>query len=319
MPLSLRWGSVTTVDERLEELVRIEVDGRPCLAYPRLTGPVEPGDIVLVNAPGDAAPGAPEVVYANLTRGIGLAAGDEPDGLALPGTPWQVPIELGEAALDGDGELAGLPVLCCSRHSQVAPVCAGLGGAAAVYVQLGGGAPAAPLSGAVSALRGRSAVTSVVAVSPCLDGDVRCLTPAGALLWVRASGAAAAVCAPGPLLEDRASAATSWANASAAASAAAAAAALGGRPVLVPVVAPGAALAPETREALALSPGRTVVAWPVGLAPPDGVDVVAVDVEGWDVACVGLPLENEGKGPDEEPWFFRAAFAAGRVVDWGLV
>ena len=49
MPLGLRWGTVTAVPERVLGLVRLEVDGEPCIAYPRLTGAVEEGDTVLVN------------------------------------------------------------------------------------------------------------------------------------------------------------------------------------------------------------------------------------------------------------------------------
>src|SRR5438874_2328406 len=49
MPLSLRRGTVTAVTERHEELVRLEVDGERCIAYPRVTGPVEVGDDVIVN------------------------------------------------------------------------------------------------------------------------------------------------------------------------------------------------------------------------------------------------------------------------------
>ena len=40
MPLSLRRGRVSAVVERVEGLVRLEVDGAPCVAYPALTGPV---------------------------------------------------------------------------------------------------------------------------------------------------------------------------------------------------------------------------------------------------------------------------------------
>ena len=43
MPLSLRRGTVTGVVERHEGVVRLEVDGIPCIAYPGLTGPVSPG------------------------------------------------------------------------------------------------------------------------------------------------------------------------------------------------------------------------------------------------------------------------------------
>ena len=48
MSLSLRRGRVSAVVEEVEGLARIEVDGSPCVAYPRLTGPVEVGDEVLI-------------------------------------------------------------------------------------------------------------------------------------------------------------------------------------------------------------------------------------------------------------------------------
>ena len=49
MPLSLRRGRVTAIVEQHEGLVRLEVDGASCIAYPQLTGPVELDDEVLVN------------------------------------------------------------------------------------------------------------------------------------------------------------------------------------------------------------------------------------------------------------------------------
>jgi hypothetical protein len=39
-----------------------------------------------------------------------------------------------------------------------------------------------------------------------------------------------------------------------------------------------------------------------------------VDVADWREACAGLPLEHMGRGPDEDPWFFASAFAAGRLA-----
>ena len=44
MPVSLRRGRVTAIVERVDGLVRAEVDGLPCVAYPRLTGPVALGE-----------------------------------------------------------------------------------------------------------------------------------------------------------------------------------------------------------------------------------------------------------------------------------
>ena len=133
MPLSLRRGAVTAISERHEGLVRAEVDGAPCVAYPRLTGPVALGDEVLVNTQArDLALGSGgfDVLYANLTRGLGLAAEDGAHVMKLPYTPGQVAARHAEE----DGELAesldGMPVVCCSLHSQVAPVCAALAGLA---------------------------------------------------------------------------------------------------------------------------------------------------------------------------------------------
>jgi hypothetical protein len=68
--------------------------------------------------------------------------------------------------------------------------------------------------------------------------------------------------------------------------------------------------------------GATVLhPWPEGcpIEHPiaEGADIV--DVSGWRDACHGLPLSHMGRGPDDDPWFFAAAFAAGvaarRLVD----
>ena len=39
MGLSLRRGTVTGISEEHDDLMRLEVDGQPAIAYPRLTGP----------------------------------------------------------------------------------------------------------------------------------------------------------------------------------------------------------------------------------------------------------------------------------------
>ena len=59
----------------------------------------------------------------------------------------------------------------------------------------------------------------------------------------------------------------------------------------------------HTRSVLDLCLGEIVVAWP---------DEIATD--GWEDACAGLPLRHMGRGPEEDPAFFRAAFAAGVVA-----
>ena len=46
--------------------------------------------------------------------------------------------------------------------------------------------------------------------------------------------------------------------------------------------------------------------------------VRAVDVSGWEDACAGLPLSHMGRGPEDDPWFFAVAYAAGRVASGHL-
>src|SRR4051812_11327204 len=99
MPLGLRAGSVTAIVERLERLVRLEVDGIACVAYPRLTGDVEVGDEVLVNEQArllELGSGGFDVLYANLTRGLGLPPEEGAHVMALPYTPGQVTVRYEE-------------------------------------------------------------------------------------------------------------------------------------------------------------------------------------------------------------------------------
>src|SRR5438046_9735526 len=116
MPLSLRRGRVSAVVSRLDELVRLEVDGGPCVAYPGVTGPVEEGDEVLVNVQArelGLGSGGFDVLYANLTRGLDLPPEEGAHVMKLPYTPAQFAVRHAEE----DGRLAqdldGLSVVCC--------------------------------------------------------------------------------------------------------------------------------------------------------------------------------------------------------------
>src|SRR3954447_25050255 len=127
MPLSLRRGRVSAVVERVEGLVRLEVDGVPCVAYPDLTGAVALGDDVVVNTQAvdlSLGSGGFDVLHTNLTRGLGLPAEPDAHVMKLPYTPLQHAarhVEEDEALADA---LGGIPVVGCSLHSQLAPVCA---------------------------------------------------------------------------------------------------------------------------------------------------------------------------------------------------
>jgi len=327
MPLSLRRGMVSAILEREEGLVRCEVDGVPCLAYPRLTGPVALGDEVLVNVQArelELGSGGFDILYANLTRGLELPAEPGAHVMKLPYTPLQAAVRHAEEDDPLAESLAGLPVVCCSLHSQLVPVCAGIGaGVRVAYVQVPGAALPVSLSDAVRALKSRGLVETAVAAGGCVDGDVACVSVASALAWAGAAGFDVLVCAVGPGIVGTGS----WLGHGgvAAAEAANAASALGGLPVLAVRYSdadPRArhrGVSHHTRAALALCPGRAAVAWPDGLEAPAWLEPrELVDVTGWEDACEGLPLSHMGRGPAEEPGFFAAAFAAGRLAR-GLV
>jgi uncharacterized protein DUF3866 len=321
--LTLRRGRVTAVVDRVEGLSRLEVDGEPCLAYPRLTGPVALGDEVIVNTQArdlELGTGGFDVLYANLTRGLDLLPERNAHVMKLPYTPAQVArrhVEEGGTLADS---LAGLPVVVCSLHSQVAPVCAGIGTEARVaYVQLAGGALPVSLSDALRALRERGHVETSIAVGACLDGDSECVSAASALLFAAAEDFDVVVCAIGPGIIGTGS--KFGHGGLAAAEAANAAAALHGTPILAVRASEGdlrerhQGVSHHVRAVLELCLGDVIAAWPAGYeAPPWLEPRLEVDVSGWEEACAGLPLAHMGRGPQDDPLFFAAAFAAGRVA-----
>jgi hypothetical protein len=319
--LSLRRGSVTAVVEALDRLVRLEVDGEPCVAYPRLTGPIEVGDDVLVNVQArelGLGSGGFDVLYANLTRGLALPSGDGAHVMKLPYTPGQVAMRHAEESEQLSETLAGLPLVCCSLHSQLAPVCAGLApGLRVAYVQLPGGALPVALSDTVRVLQERGLVETTVAVGACVDADVHCVTAASALAW--AAGFEAIVCGIGPGIVGTGT--RLGHGGLAAAEAANAASALGGRPVVAARVSFAdprerhRGVSHHTRAVLDLCLADVGVAWPRGVERPEWLaNAREVDVSGWREACAGLPLSHMGRGADEDPWFFASAFAAGRLA-----
>jgi uncharacterized protein DUF3866 len=321
--LTLRRGTVTAVLERHEGLARVEVDGAACVAYPRLTGPVALGDEVLVNVQArelGLGSGGFDVLYANLTRGLDLPVDDGAHVVKLPYTPLQAAVRHVEEEAPLAESLDGLPVVCCSVHSQLAPVCAGIGeGPRVAYLQLPGGALPVALSDTVRALKARGLVEAAVGVGACLEGDLQAVNVASALAWAGAAGFDAVVCAVGPGIVGTGTALGH--GGTAAAEAANAAAALGGAPVLA--VRASAAdprqrhrgASHHARSVLRLCLGGVTAAWPAGYEAPAWLDPrEEVAVDGWEASCAGLPLSHMGRGPDDDPLFFAAAYAAGALV-----
>jgi len=321
--LTLRRGRITAVVERVEGLSRLEVDGVPCVAYPRLTGPVALGDEVIVNTQArelELGTGGFDVLYANLTRGLDLPAESDAHVMKLPYTPAQKARRHAEEGRNLPDTLAGLPVVCCSLHSQVAPVCAGIGREARVaYVQLPGGALPISLSDALRALRELGHVETSIAVGACLDGDVECVSAASALLWSAGEGFEIVVCAIGPGIVGTGS--TFGHGGLAAADAANAAQALHGTSILAVRASEGdprarhQGVSHHAQAVLELCLGDVITPWPAGYdAPPWLESRLEVDVAGWEEACSGLPLAHMGRGPQEDALFFATAFAAGRAA-----
>jgi len=301
VPLSLRRGVVTGVRERHEGLARIEVDGTACVAFPALTGPVALGDDVVVNTQArdlELGTGGFDVLYVNLTRGLGLPAEPGAHVMKLPYTPAQFAARHAEEEGEPATSLDGLPVVCCSLHSQVAPVCAALDGLRIAYIQLPGGALPVSLSDTVRALDLVS-----VAVGACFGGDVSCVSVASALAWTKTQGFDVAVCSIGPGIVGTGT--PLGHGGLAAAEAANAASALGGRPVIARRVSEAdprdrhRGLSHHTEAVLRLCLGEVLL---------------GENGEGWRDACAGLPLRHMGRGPDEDPAFFEAAFAAGKLA-----
>jgi hypothetical protein len=300
VPLSLRRGVVTAVHERHEGLARVEVDGQACVAYPQLTGPVALGDEVVVNTQArdlGLGSGGFDVLYVNLTRGLGLPAEPGAHVMKLPYTPLQVAARHAEEEGQATSQLGGMPVVCCSVHSQVVPVFAALAGLRVAYVQLEGGALPLALSDAV-----RTLIPSSASVGACFGGDVECVNVWSALAWAKSTEHDVAVCSVGPGIVGTGS--RLGHGGLAAAAAANAAIGLGGQAVVAARVSEAdererhRGLSHHTQTVLDLCLGEVVV-------PGE------TDADGWREACAGLPLSHMGRGPDEDPAFFAAAYAAG--------
>ena len=124
-PLLLRRGTVAEVEsEGPAARLRVDVDGelRPAVAYTALTGPVEPGDDVVVNCAAldlGLGSGGFDVVHVNLTRGLALEGEPGAHVMKLNYTSLQhavVPFER-----EDDTPATG-PVAVIALHAQLAPV-----------------------------------------------------------------------------------------------------------------------------------------------------------------------------------------------------
>jgi hypothetical protein len=164
-------------DERADVLeVEVEVDGgtAAAVAYPSLTGPVGPGDTVVLNTTAVALGlGTGGVHFVVAVEGGKDTEPTEGSGRVMKAryTPLQTIVRSVEEShgelLERSRGLEGLPVVVAPLHSMIGPVAAGAkaaGAARVVYVMTDG----ATLPGAFSRLVGR------LRQAELLDGFVTC-------------------------------------------------------------------------------------------------------------------------------------------------
>ena len=327
-PLVLRRGTVAEV-ESAGPPVRLKVDVggelRPAVAYKGLTGPVEPGDDVVVNCAAldvGLGSGGFDIVHVNLTRGLDLQGEPGAHVMKLGYTSIQHAVTPFEER--GDGSEAHGPVAVIALHGQLPCVAwaAASGGERPRrigYVQTAGGALPGELSDVVRELRERGLLAAHVSAGPSFGGEHEAITVAGALEAGFADGWEAAIAGPGPGILG--SATRLGHGGLVALDTAHAALALGCRTLLVPRMSSGDprerhhGLSHHSATVLEMLLRPVLVPLPEGAEPPPGDHhsaEFAVDLQGY--ARSGLPATTMGRTLEEDELFFRAALAGGTAL-----
>src|SRR5438105_3653018 len=189
----LRRGKVVAiVAERpgaLELDVALEGDLGPgvAIAYPELTGPVEPGDAVLLNSTAvelGLGTGGVHFVVAVEARGA-PEAGSAVSGRVMKAryTPLQTAVRAVEEThreiLEGSSGLGGTPVVCAPLHSMIGPIAAGAKTAGAervAYVMTDGAALPAAFSRLVPTLRDAGVLDAFLTCGQAFGGEAEAVT-----------------------------------------------------------------------------------------------------------------------------------------------
>jgi uncharacterized protein DUF3866 len=211
--LKLRRARVVSVEEdgadRVSRLaVQIDEDEspHPAIAYPALTGRVEPGDDVVVNVEArelGLGSGGFDLLYVNLTRGTGGSGIGGAHVMKLNYTPAQHAVGAIEEGLEQAPDGIATPVAVLALHGQLP--CAAFAAASRApgrrtgYVQTAGGALPGWLSDTVAELLERGLIADHVTVAPCFGGRREAITLEGALhAGAERLGWDAALIGPGP-------------------------------------------------------------------------------------------------------------------------
>ena len=324
-------GVVTALRSERRGLQRVDVDGAPAYVLTELIGPVAVGDRVVVNTTAvelGLGTGGWHVVHWNLSRDSWSREGPG-TVMKLRYTSLQADVGAAEEAPGyqppADG-LGGTPVVACALHSQLAPVVAAIDDAApghrVAFVMTDGASLPLALSDLVADLCAAGLVHLTVTCGQAFGGDHEAVNLHSALQVAVAAGADVVVVAAGP--GGVGTRTTLGFTGLEVASTIDAAGLLGGRPVVAVRYSRAdprkrhRGVSQHTIAALWAAARPALVAVPRGEreeagAVQDRHTVVEVDVP--DVADLrkrhGLEVQTMGRGPADDPHFFRWASAAG--------
>jgi hypothetical protein len=336
--LRLRRGTVVS-----EQPLVVEVGGkrRPAWADRALVGEARVGDEVVVNVAAldlGLGSGGFDVVHANLSRGLDGVAGGKAHVMKLNYSSLQHPVEPVERGVGASGseevEAArrAVPVLVLPLHGHLAPAAwaatQASPGLTVGYVQTGGGALPGSLSRDVAELRRRGLLCSHVTAAPAYGGEHEALSTVGALdAAATVLGWDAVLVGPGPGIIG--SETELGHGGMVALDSAHAALSLGMRTLISPRLSSAdprdrhRGLSHHTRAVLNLLLAPAQVAVPQGerviaealRGAGDGrheLREAAADLDGY--AASSLPTSTMGREIDEDPLFFAAPLAAGRLL-----
>jgi Protein of unknown function (DUF3866) len=342
--LALRRGTVVSVEESSDRLVRFTVEleegggPRAAIAYPGLTGEVEPGDDVIVNVEAldlGLGSGGFDVLHANLARGL-RGTGTGANVMKLNYTSLQHSVRPVEEGLEQVSSRPGVPVAVLAVHGQLAGVAFAFArlreGVRVGFVQSAGGALPGALSDTVADLIEREMLAGHVTAAPAYGASIEAITVEGAIdAASRSLGWDCAIVGPGPGILGSASALghgglAALANAHAALS-------LGCSVTIVPRLSSGdprerhRGLSHHTETVLDLLLRPVRVAVPGGISLPagagleraiaaDGHESVPVDVSDLVEPYLesGLPARTMGRSFEDDRDFFLGALAGGAAL-----
>ncbi len=339
--LELRRGVVVRADPLT---VEIAGEHRPAWADTVLLGEMREGDEVVVNVAAldlGLGSGGFDVVHVNLTRGLegGGADGDE-HVIKLNYTSLQHPVAPvegsggpgGGASPDAaeSGAVTAVSVLVLPLHGHLAPAAWAAAqaspGIRVGYVQTGGGALPGSLSRDVVELRERGLLCGHITAAPAYGGEHEALSTVGALDAAHRLGWDAALIGPGPGIIGSN---TEFGHGGIAALDSAHAALSLRLPTLI---SPRLSSSDPRERHIGVSHHTYTVLElllaAVDVAVPEGEEAIAAaleeapgahrlrsapaDLDGY--AATGLPSRTMGRGLQEDPLFFAAPLAAGRLL-----